>query len=113
MSSSAIFFSRRCRHTSYWRDWSSDVCSSDLSALRRTFTLSRETFGISRVPEHPERLAGQGKRPPQRGALAEDDGKTRAEPARSEERRVGNNCRHRVQEELYGGTVRVTETTHH
>jgi len=24
-------FSRRRRHTSYWRDWSSDVCSSDLS----------------------------------------------------------------------------------
>src|SRR5947209_7769479 len=25
-----FFFSRRRRHTSYWRDWSSDVCSSDL-----------------------------------------------------------------------------------
>src|SRR5438445_12133342 len=24
------FFSRRRRHTRYWRDWSSDVCSSDL-----------------------------------------------------------------------------------
>src|SRR5438445_2968274 len=27
-----FFFSRRRRHTSYWRDWSSDVCSSDLVA---------------------------------------------------------------------------------
>src|SRR5947209_3055041 len=26
----ALFFSSRRRHTSYWRDWSSDVCSSDL-----------------------------------------------------------------------------------
>src|SRR5258707_4358793 len=26
----APFFSSRGRHTSYWRDWSSDVCSSDL-----------------------------------------------------------------------------------
>src|SRR5947209_18048269 len=26
----AVFFSRRGRRTSYWRDWSSDVCSSDL-----------------------------------------------------------------------------------
>src|ERR687884_536924 len=26
------FFSSRRRHTRYWRDWSSDVCSSDLSA---------------------------------------------------------------------------------
>src|SRR3712207_8429048 len=24
------FFSSRRRHTRYWRDWSSDVCSSDL-----------------------------------------------------------------------------------
>src|SRR3712207_9122030 len=26
------FFSSRRRHTRYWRDWSSDVCSSDLKA---------------------------------------------------------------------------------
>src|SRR5258707_9770165 len=25
-----VFFSSRRRHTRYWRDWSSDVCSSDL-----------------------------------------------------------------------------------
>src|SRR5258707_10224936 len=25
-----LFFSSRRRHTRYWRDWSSDVCSSDL-----------------------------------------------------------------------------------
>src|SRR5258707_64196 len=24
-----VFFSSRRRHTRYWRDWSSDVCSSD------------------------------------------------------------------------------------
>src|SRR5438445_8065464 len=29
---SAFFFSSRRRHTRYWRDWSSDVCSSDLVA---------------------------------------------------------------------------------
>src|SRR3712207_4700756 len=27
-----FFFSSRSRHTIYWRDWSSDVCSSDLRA---------------------------------------------------------------------------------
>src|SRR3712207_7374202 len=26
-----FFFSSRIRHTRYWRDWSSDVCSSDLT----------------------------------------------------------------------------------
>src|SRR3712207_921122 len=30
MIRSVFFFSSRRRHTRYWRDWSSDVCSSDL-----------------------------------------------------------------------------------
>src|SRR5258707_11681050 len=29
-----FFFSSRRRHTRYWRDWSSDVCSSDLTIMR-------------------------------------------------------------------------------
>src|SRR3712207_9062013 len=29
-----FFFSSRRRHTRYWRDWSSDVCSSDLCPAR-------------------------------------------------------------------------------
>src|SRR3712207_8690109 len=28
-----FFFSSRRRHTRYWRDWSSDVCSSDLGGF--------------------------------------------------------------------------------
>src|SRR5918911_538221 len=28
-----FFFSSRRRHTRYWRDWSSDVCSSDLGTF--------------------------------------------------------------------------------
>src|SRR3712207_8359301 len=30
-----FFFSSRRRHTRYWRDWSSDVCSSDLLPEQR------------------------------------------------------------------------------
>src|SRR5258707_14841543 len=30
-----FFFSSRRRHTRYWRDWSSDVCSSDLPYRHR------------------------------------------------------------------------------
>src|SRR3712207_7959191 len=30
-----LFFSSRRRHTRYWRDWSSDVCSSDLVHVGR------------------------------------------------------------------------------
>src|SRR3712207_9206103 len=29
-----FFFSSRRRHTRYWRDWSSDVCSSDLAQIQ-------------------------------------------------------------------------------
>src|SRR5215217_8930391 len=32
-----FFFSSGRRHTRYWRDWSSDVCSSDLSAMLASF----------------------------------------------------------------------------
>src|SRR3712207_9268143 len=37
-----FFFSSRRRHTRYWRDWSSDVCSSDLddSSKDQTFAHS-------------------------------------------------------------------------
>src|SRR3712207_9585632 len=34
---SLFFFSSRRRHTRYWRDWSSDVCSSDLSLAGLAF----------------------------------------------------------------------------
>src|SRR5258707_11656339 len=35
-----FFFSSRRRHTRYWRDWSSDVCSSDLHReLYRIFSV--------------------------------------------------------------------------
>src|SRR5438445_5025170 len=40
-SNSSFFFSSRRRHTRYWHDWSSDVCSSDLSWERlRCFAYS-------------------------------------------------------------------------
>src|SRR3712207_766554 len=43
-----FFFSSRRRHTRYWRDWSSDVCSSDLrEAGAGRFT----TVGADRAPE--------------------------------------------------------------
>src|SRR6476620_10072446 len=36
-----FFFSSRRRHTRYWRDWSSDVCASDLRPTTRL--IGRET----------------------------------------------------------------------
>src|SRR3712207_7295086 len=43
-----VFFSSRRRHTRYWRDWSSDVCSSDLGKYGCNFDWdcmeSRDSF---------------------------------------------------------------------
>src|SRR3712207_9267014 len=79
-----FFFSSRRRHTIYWRDWSSDVCSSD---LRRV------------VPDlAAERLSSQGlvRCPWLQQAHVELQGwaESFSEP-RSEERRVGKECRSR------------------
>src|SRR3712207_6847153 len=52
------FFSSRRRHTRYWRDWSSDVCSSDLELTeagrlllphaQRTIAAAEETVAAVR-----------------------------------------------------------------
>ena len=39
-----FFFSSRRRHTRYWRDWSSDVCSSDLGNFFALLGLSKKYF---------------------------------------------------------------------
>src|SRR3712207_6043736 len=51
-----FFFSSRRRHTRYWRDWSSDVCSSDLiDALSRHRQPDLTTFHyVSDIPTPPE-----------------------------------------------------------
>src|SRR5215217_889024 len=40
-----FFFSSRRRHTRYWRDWSSDVCSSDLQSQPEAQLLDRQDPG--------------------------------------------------------------------
>src|SRR3712207_9105342 len=40
-----FFFSSRRRHTRYWRDWSSDVCSSDLGILGTALIRSLQDEG--------------------------------------------------------------------
>src|SRR5437867_5188696 len=73
-----FFFSSRRRHTRSYGDWSSDVCSSDLMLLHDA---RRET-----------RLDGAGDI-----VLLEDQDRARWDRAqiRSEERRVGKECRSR------------------
>src|SRR3712207_8520873 len=94
-----IFFSSRRRHTSYWRDWSSDVCSSDLLSFDENnspnFTRS---IRLSEVPQvtldgrvYLEFLLDVNQSASQ-SLLSLDELRLYA---RSEERRVGKECRSR------------------
>src|SRR5690606_40816854 len=77
-----FFFSSRRRHTRFSRDWSSDVCSSDLRAACRGRGGHRAAR--ARPQERAGRLLRRGRWPYRRsGALGR---------VRSEERRVGKEC---------------------
>src|SRR5690606_40007217 len=88
-SLSAFFFSSRRRHTRFSRDWSSDVCSSDLrrgGAKRRGGVVSSREPS-ARIPPRPRRR----RVPPllaRRGTVVFPL-LSRGGVARSEERRVG------------------------
>src|SRR2546429_4404453 len=89
-----FFFSSRRRHTRCSRDWSSDVCSSDLKLedaaidreWRRHITVLEEERDRVGVHTRPE-----GRVRPQRLELRPEQQRS----ARSEERRVGKECRSR------------------
>src|SRR5690349_22369283 len=88
-----FFFSSRRRHTRSLRDWSSDVCSSDLrfpACVARSEGLPRSQIPFLLAP------AGRGSHnivPCERGRCAAAAPAVRAR--RSEERRVGKECRSR------------------
>src|SRR3989440_7176627 len=88
-----FFFSSRRRHTRSDRDWSSDVCSSDLF-FRRAKNLFKagDRFGFRVVDvEHGEQLGDLQDFLEFRAKVAE----AKRSALRSEERRVGKECRSR------------------
>src|SRR5215475_13316882 len=79
-----VFFSSRRRHTIFSRDWSSDVCSSDLHS-RAALALERQGQQLRRslVPlEDAEHRARIDRDPLRLGAAIEDggDGAVPAQP---------------------------------
>src|SRR2546430_10657199 len=80
-----FFFSSRRRHTRFDCDWSSDVCSSDLSKAERP----RVGAGVVRGGVLPSTEVDDRVDPVEKIACRAQ------ELARSEERRVGKECRSR------------------
>src|SRR5207302_6301494 len=97
------FFSSRRRHTRFSRDWSSDVCSSDLvevvlkpSAAGRGEEICRRlrATGLEIASESEGKV--KGTIPADRvGEIERMNGVARVDVLRSEERRVGKECRSR------------------
>src|SRR5258707_8048671 len=89
-----FFFSSRRRHTRYWRDWSSDVCSSDLGREGWSVrVVARGSETLDTVVEHPGQLAAQLQLP--LATLGPGTVPVEALWQRSEERRAGKECRSR------------------
>src|SRR5207253_7444989 len=89
-----FFFSSRRRHTSWPRDWSSDVCSSDLKGeLGLAGTSSPLLQGVLRGGR-----CSRSRHMPSVGYRSDHgNGFARARPGlRSEERRVGKECSARL-----------------
>src|SRR5690606_39800437 len=86
-----FFFSSRRRHTRFSRDWSSDVCSSDLMDPRVENLIGslRDTGFIIREPNRSGSLTFTAQDPDGIGSVKIPG----AEMTRSEERRVGKECR--------------------
>src|SRR3712207_9054651 len=86
-----FFFSSRRRHTRYWRDWSSDVCSSDLvlAPNGRPFTSASIGAAVATRAIMADLRAGMD------GAGGGPPPFAKADRSRSEERRVGKECRSR------------------
>src|SRR3712207_7867780 len=83
-----FFFSSRRRHTRYWRDWSSDVCSSDL-----TDSLMPRVNGLQLVRKLRESQDPELSTLPIIMLTSRQGEHDIIE--RSEERRVGKECRSR------------------
>src|SRR5690606_40055969 len=98
--SCVFFFSSRRRHTRFSRDWSSDVCSSDLSGGPPVRVAAAGGLrGREGGPGEADggvagRGPGAGGGPVVRPAgCAAGDRAQAARQGRSEERRVGKECR--------------------
>src|SRR5690606_40465140 len=88
-----FFFSSRRRHTRFSRDWSSDVCSSDL--IRTGGPLQFGHYGLPVTAGCYAQSEQRGGKTGQLGHHVHSLSALKVDEARSEERRVGKECRSR------------------
>src|SRR5947209_13780853 len=96
-----FFFSSRRRHTRYWRDWSSDVCSSDLMPIGEfggAAALPGDGSPFFSAPMYWFYEMGHAALTP---ARAFADAGRMFYKNRSEERRVGKKCKNRWSSQTY------------
>src|SRR5437764_6666433 len=90
----SFFFSSRRRHTRYIGDWSSDVCSSDLSAERTRGMAQATKASLAEAAPNLVGVLGLLALGPLLLLLLPDGALLAGSiPLRSEERRVGKECR--------------------
>src|SRR5690606_39367710 len=93
----SFFFSSRRRHTRFSRDWSSDVCSSDLSPPRRSPRAIRHAPGARRRSPPPPSPRSDSPR-------TSDPAATPWEASASQVLQIGRaSCRERVKIAGVGG----------
>src|SRR5260370_21837876 len=90
-----FFFSSRRRHTRFKCDWSSDVCSSDLENYDLVCPHKIVIFLRQPLAEFPSKLTGVAEGYAHRGATQPTNRQAEPSCPRSEERRVGKECRSR------------------
>src|SRR5690554_7043720 len=96
VSSFFFFFSSRRRHTRCGRDWSSDVCSSDLGFYNLGYDPIRANrYANQRITSDTEGGSGYTIYTVPEGELLIGMNGMLNPNARSEERRVGKECRSR------------------
>src|SRR2546429_6124034 len=92
---SFFFFSSRRRHTRCSRDWSSDVCSSDLGFYSGVVVVVFAVFGVAQSFRKKGNAFSSGERKQLWCWLALLIVALLLSWGRSEERRVGKECRSR------------------
>src|SRR5438445_9321819 len=102
-----FFFSSRRRHTRYWRDWSSDVCSSDLFSRRK---VDERDFAVG-LGQGEKLLVGTDANGRHRGG-GRGEKRARSRHGKHTNQKIGRaSCRERVENTGAAGDLKKNKRT--